>query len=74
MKKQNVASLPWRHRRTSPRDAFEEQDDFFLLPILRRSSRLTISSQPPSTKRIIYPKVLVFTTHHSPSINSSFTR
>ncbi|CAF1857869.1 unnamed protein product [Brassica oleracea var. botrytis] len=29
MKKQNVASLPWRHRRTSPRDAFEEQMTFF---------------------------------------------
>ncbi|KAG5400176.1 hypothetical protein IGI04_014783 [Brassica rapa subsp. trilocularis] len=35
---------------------------FFLLPALRRSSRLTISSQPPSTKRIIYSEVLVFTT------------
>ncbi|CAN7058590.1 unnamed protein product, partial [Brassica rapa subsp. trilocularis] len=31
---------------------------FFLLPALRRSSRLTISSQPPSTKRIIYSEVL----------------
>ncbi|WZZ53223.1 hypothetical protein YC2023_053330 [Brassica napus] len=64
----------WRSRQHFIGDAFEEQDDFFILPTLRRSSRLTISSQPPSTKRIIYPKVLVFTTHHSPSINSSFTR
>ncbi|CAN7135995.1 unnamed protein product, partial [Brassica rapa subsp. narinosa] len=50
-----------RHRRTSPRDAFGEEDGFFLLPTLRRSSRLRISSQPPSTKRIIYSEVLVFT-------------
>ncbi|CAG7906248.1 unnamed protein product, partial [Brassica rapa] len=63
-----------RHRRTSPRDAFGEEDGFFLLPTLRRSSRLRISSQPPSTKRIIYSEVLVFTTQHSPSTNSSFTR